>query len=425
MSYQIQRTIGREVSFSGIGLHTGDSVTMRMKPAEPDSGIRFIRTDLPDRPVIEAAIENVTDVLRGTSIGKSDVKIHTVEHVLCAVAGLGISNLIIEIDGKEPPAGDGSALPYMRLIDDEAKIVNQHSQRKVLVIKEPIQIIEEDKQLICLPCETYRISFTIEYSNPVINTQYACYDITERTFREEFAAARTYGFTSEVDALKARGLALGGSIENAVVVADDHILNDSLRWPDEFVRHKILDLVGDLSLTGVALQAHVIGIKSGHSMNFQLAKKLKELSNRPENLPTRLDIKKIMEIIPHRYPFLLVDRIVHMEDNRAIGVKNVTYNEQFFQGHFPREPLMPGVLICEALAQVAGVFMLREEQHKGKIPFFGGIENFRFRRPIRPGDTVSLEIEVLKVRGNIGKVRGVARVDGTVAAEGVLTFSLM
>ncbi len=426
MAYIYQKTIGKEVSYTGIGLHTGENVLIKFKPAGENEGIHFIRTDLPEKPKIAATIDNVTDVLRGTSIGCGDVKIHTVEHVLCALGGLGITNLLIEVDGSEVPAVDGSAMPFVEIFENEAGIVKQEAKRRVLTIDEPMQVIEADKQLVVLPSDEFKISFTVEYNNSVIGTQYAKFPINEKTFKKEIASARTYGFLSEVEYLKSKGLALGGSVENAIVVGENEIMNDSLRWKDEFVRHKILDLVGDLFLIGVSLKGHFIGIKSGHEMNFKMAQKLKKLADDPRKQETKMDIKRILEILPHRYPFLLVDKIVHMESGKsAIGVKNVTFNEQFFQGHFPGEPYMPGVLICEALAQVAGVLMLKEDQHKGKVPFFGGIESFRFRKPVRPGDTLYLEIQIIKIKGSIGKVKGIARVDNHKVAEGILTFSLI
>ncbi len=425
MSILRQKTLAREATLTGIGLHTGEPVTVVFKPAPENHGLHFVRVDLPGRPRVAATVGNVTDVLRGTTIGEGERRVHTVEHLLAAVSGLGITNLEIEMGGKEPPAVDGSAKPYVECLE-AAGIVEQQAPRRVLEVREPIHIIEADKQLVCLPADRFSVSFTIEYDNPVIGTQYARHEVNERTFPREIAPARTFGFYKEVEWLKEKGLARGGSLENAVVVAEDRVMNDALRFPDEFVRHKILDLVGDLALVGAAIRAHVIGVKSGHALNFALAKRLAALLDGQTSPPTKLDVNEIMKILPHRYPFLLVDRIVHLEEGRrAVGYKNVTYNEGFFQGHYPGDPVMPGVLVCEALAQVAGAFMLREEQHRGKIPYFGGIDECRFRRPVRPGDKLYLEIEVLKVRGGIGKVRGVGKVDGQVVAEATLTFSLM
>ncbi len=426
--YQTQRTIARETSYEGIGLHTGLNVKITFLPAPVNHGVVFVRTDVEEKPVITATIENVTDVFRGTTIGCGEFKIHTVEHVLCALAGLGISNILIMINAKEPPAVDGSAFTFVKLLE-ESGIVEQNEKTNQFSIGEPMQINEGAKQLIALPCDTFKISFTIDYDNPVIGTQYAQFEINEGTFKKEIMSARTFGFTQEVEELRKQGLALGGDLTNAIVVGDNGILNENLRYEDEFVRHKILDLVGDLFLTGLSLKGHFVAIKSGHALNVKLASLIKKKymeQKQAVKTPATLNIMQIIKIMPHRYPFLLVDKITEIRDGKgAVGVKNVTINEHFFTGHFPVQPVMPGVLIVEALAQVAGVFMLSKKENRGKLPYFTGIDNFRFRKPVLPGDILVLEIEVGKIKGNIGKVAGKVIVDGKLVAGGELMFSLV
>lgn len=423
--YQFQKTIAREISFEGIGLHTGLNVKITFLPAPVNHGVVFVRTDIAENPRIEASIENVTDVLRGTTIGSGGHNIHTVEHVLCALAGLGITNVLIHLNAKEPPAVDGSALPFVKLLE-EAGIVDQAEKTQQYTITEPIQLIEGQKQLIALPSDKFIISFTIDYDNPVIGTQYAQFEINGDTFRREIMSARTFGFLKEVEDLRKQGLALGGDFTNAIVIGDDKIMNESLRYDDEFVRHKILDLVGDLFLTGISIKGHFVAMKSGHAMNVKLASMIKKRYMGQKPPKTTLDVMKIMKILPHRYPFLLVDKITEIRDGKgAVGIKNVTINEHFFTGHFPAQPVMPGVLIVEALAQVAGVFMLSKKENRGKLPYFTGIDNFRFRRPVLPGDMLVLEVEFGKIRGNIGKVSGKVNVNGKLAAEGELMFSLI
>lgn len=423
--YQKQRTIAKETSFEGIGLHTGITVSIKFAPAPENHGIVFVRTDLPENPQIPASIDNVTDVFRGTTIGTGEIKIHTVEHVLCALAGLGITNVLILMSAKEPPAADGSALPFVTLLE-EAGIVDQEAKTTSYAITEPVQLVDGAKQLIAMPSDKFMISFTIDYDNPVIGTQYAQFVITPETFRKEIMYARTFGFTREVEELRKQGLALGGDLTNAIVVGDDGILNEGLRSADEFVRHKVLDLVGDLFLTGLSLKGHFIAIKSGHALNVQMASLLKKRYLEQKSPKSTMDIMKILRVLPHRYPFLLVDRITEIREGKgAVGIKNVTINEHFFTGHFPTQPVMPGVLIVEALAQVAGVFMLNKKENRGKLPFFTGIDNFRFRKPVGPGDILVLEIEMGKIKGNIGKVSGKVTVGDRLVAEGDLMFSLV
>ncbi|MDP7421771.1 MAG: UDP-3-O-acyl-N-acetylglucosamine deacetylase [bacterium] len=436
---RFQKTIGSEVSYRGIGLHRGAEVSLTFKPAPADTGVVFILLDGDKKFEIKACVENVTNVKRGTTIGRDGVEVHTVEHVLSALAGLEIDNIYVELDAPEPPAGDGSSLPFVEILD-QAGIVALSQKKKIFRIISPLTVSDYNdrekywRHVIVLPSDEFRVSFTIEYEHPAIGTQFAEFPINEQTFRNEIMGSRTFGFLSEVKELQAQGLALGGCMDNAIVLSDDKIMNDHLNHEDEFVRHKILDVMGDLSLLEASFCAHVIGIKSGHALNIALIKLIKDkyLRKPPpqkslsEGREIVYDVEDIMKILPHRYPFLLVDRIIELEvGKRAVGIKNVTINENFFSGHFPSKPVMPGVLIVEALAQVAGVFMLSQEDCGGKLPFFMGIDKVKFRRPVLPGDQLRLEVEVLRLRARTGKASAKAYVGDKVVCEGILKFTLV
>ncbi|MCK5655041.1 MAG: bifunctional UDP-3-O-[3-hydroxymyristoyl] N-acetylglucosamine deacetylase/3-hydroxyacyl-ACP dehydratase [Candidatus Aureabacteria bacterium] len=431
-----QRTIAKETGFSGIGVHTGNTTTITFKPAIPNSGIKFARIDLPESPTVKASVENVVGVTRGTTIAENGVKVHTVEHVLASVCASGIDNLLIEINSNEPPVGDGSALLFTELID-KAGIVEQEYPRKYFMPKEPISIVEGDIVLILLPSDTFKMSYTIAYDHPAVKAQYLSLPITKETFSKEIASSRTFCLYSEVEALMDQGLIKGGSLDNAVVIGKDAIFSkESLRFPDEFVRHKMLDLIGDLFLIGARIKSHVVAVKSGHPMNVKFARLIKSAMKKKEKsaVPVGLTgydeivlgIEKIKQILPHRYPFLLVDRVIDIvEDKRAVGIKNVTVNEEFFNGHFPERPVMPGVLQIEALAQVAGILMLKKADNQGKLAFFMGIDKAKFRKPVVPGDQLRLEIDVVKLRSTTGVVSGKAYVGDEIVSEAELKFAIV
>ena len=433
-----QRTISEPVSFSGVGLHTGSLTTVTFKPAAPDTGIVFYRVDLDGNPAIPADIDHVVDVSRGTTIGIGDVRVHTIEHSMAAMVGLGIDNLVIEIDAPEIPNGDGSALPVMSTLL-RANLQEQDAERKYITVDRPVYYRQDDVTLNILPSDELRITMTIAYDHVAIGTQYATFTITEDTFREQLAPARTFCFLREVRMLQERGLIMGGSLESAVVIGDEAILNDDLRFPDEFVRHKILDLLGDMYLLGRPVKGHVIGVKCGHEKNVMFSKQIKKVYSNGHAAkplkdyrisPTRrnngLDVNKIMRILPHRYPFLLVDRILTFVPMETVtGIKNVTVNEPFFQGHWPDTPVMPGVLIIEAMAQVSSVLIFNEDgEPRDKLAFFMGVEKAKFRRTVVPGDQLFIEAEMMHFRHNACKVKARALVEGDVAAEAVMTFNL-
>ncbi len=434
-----QKTIAAEASYSGVGLHTGSLTTVTFKPAPPDSGIVFIRTDLPERPVIPALVDNVVDVSRGTTIGIGSVKVHTIEHAMSAFAGMGVDNIIVEVDADEIPNGDGSSLPALGALL-KTGLAEQDAERRYITVDHPVYYRKDDVTLSILPSDEFRVTMTIAYDHMAIGTQYASFTINEETFRNEIAPARTFCFLREVRMLQDAGLIKGGGLESAVVIGDDQIINDDLRFPDEFVRHKILDLIGDTYLLGRPLKGHIIGVKCGHEKNVNFSKQIKKVymnghSGRvPENYqvahrrqPPALDVNKIMKILPHRYPFLLVDRILSFEPMKAVtGIKNVTVNEPFFQGHWPDVPVMPGVLIIEAMAQVSAMLIFGENgEANGQLAFFTGIEKAKFRNTVVPGDQLVIQAEMLHYRHNACKVSATALVDDAVAAEAVMTFGLM
>ena len=433
-----QQTIKREVNFRGTGIHTGGKVTMTWKPAPIDHGIKFVRTDLPSRPVIEPAIENIGDVTRWTTIGGNGTVIHTVEHVLGTLSGYGIDNLVIELDGEEPPVGDGSAKAYVAMVK-QAGIQPQEGKREIFQPRETIHVEVGEALAVVIPSDQLRISCTIHYGKPGLDAQFLSLAIDPETFESQVAPARTFAFYEDLQYLLDKGLIKGGSLENAVLIRNQSVLaTEPLRFRDEFVRHKILDILGDITLLGRPLAAHIITIRPGHTSNAELTKALrrqleKQLPTPPFTIsptpeaPTEIamDTMRLMNVLPHRYPFLLVDRIIHIEGERIIGLKNVTINEPFFQGHFPGHPIMPGVLQVEAIAQVAGVLMLRSGENAGKVAYFMSANNVKWRKPVRPGDQLLIEVEMGKSRGKIGKAKGVCRVGNEVVSEAEVMFSIV
>jgi len=428
-----QKTIRNETSFSGIGLHTGKNTTITFKPAPPDTGVVFIRTDLPDRPQIKADVAYVADVSRGTTIGFGEVRVLTIEHVLAAIAGLEIDNIYAEVDAGEAPVGDGSSLPFVKALSD-AGIEKQDRGRKEIKITHPITYERDGISLLALPSSSLKLSYTIDYGHCSLDTQYSSFTINPQTFASEIAPARTYCFLEDVEQLKAAGLIKGGSLENAVVIGDEGVLNEELRFSDEFARHKLLDLLGDLVLLGAPLQAHIVAIKGGHASHVEFVKQLRAeitVDERHEREAADmsleedgevLDSAQICEILPHRHPFLFVDRIIKIDDRRARGVKNVTISEPFFQGHIPGHPIMPGVLIVETIAQVGAILILSDEKHKGKLPYIFGIEKAKFRKPIYPGDRMDISVEIVNLHKRYGKLRGEVRVDGQLATQAEIIF---
>ncbi len=436
-----QKTIEREIGLEGIGLHTGNLVKVRFKPAAVDCGINFIRIDLPDRPVIKASLNSLfvpspaPTSPRRTTIGDDKVQIYTIEHLMATLAGLGIDNIDIEIDNNELPGLDGSSLNFLEALL-KAGIKEQDRERKYFMVKEPIFVEEDSASIAVFPASVLKISYTLSYDHPLLKAQVLQLNITPSVFQKELASARTFCLEEEVEVLKRQGFGRGANYDNTLVVGKSAVIKNKLRYEDEFVRHKILDLLGDLYLLGQPIRAHIIAIKSGHSVNLKLTQKINEQRKRyvlggvgshyHVTGEKELDVQEVKKILPHREPFLFVDKIVSLEvGKRAVGIKNLTKDDYFFKGHFPKRPIMPGVLIIEAMAQVGGVMMLAAEENRGKLAFFMAIDNAKFRKTVVPGDQLVLEVEAVKVKSKIGQVQGKAFVDGKLVAEANLMFALV
>ncbi len=424
-------TIASPVSLEGVGLHLGKPCRLTFLPAESGAGISLRRIDVEGSAPIPATVEQVGETERRTQLGSGESSVHTVEHVLAAVTALGIDDLLIEMDGPEPPILDGSAGPFFDAIA-AAGLASLEGLPEILTLSEPVRIIDGESVYEAFPSDRLELDVTIDFPHPRIGRQTTRICVTGESFKAELAGARTFGFVHEVEWLREKGLIKGASTENAIVLDDAEVVSGPLRWPDEFVRHKAMDCIGDLALAGARVRARIVAVKPSHRGTVALVRELKKLgkvqkiSDSPAKAkkqssgrPAVYGIEEIMRVLPHRYPFLLVDRILEIEANkRVVGIKNVTINEPFFQGHFPGHPIMPGVLIVEAMAQVGGMLLLGSlEEPDTKVVYFMSLDNVRFRKPVRPGDQIVFEVEIIQVRGMIAKTRGVARVDGEVVAE--------
>ena len=426
-----QQTIAHQVSLKGVGIHTGNKANITFKPAEVDSGITFIRTDISGSPRIKADVGSLLlapKFSRRSSIGNQQAEVQTVEHLMAALSSLGIDNIDIQIDNNEVPGLDGSSINFLEALE-KALVVPQDKPRYIYTVNEPICIQEGASSITILPAKEFKISYTLNYNHPMLAAQFLEIAVNAESFKTNLASARTFCLESEASELQNQGLGLGASYENTLVVGKAGVIKNKLRFHDEFVRHKILDLIGDLYLAGCPINGHVVALKSGHSLNLKLAQKIYEQKLKSQgagNAQEVLDVNAIMKIIPHREPFLFVDRVIILEKGkRATGIKNVTINDYFFRGHFPGRPVMPGVIIVEAMAQVGGVMMLAAEENKGKLAFFLSINNVKFRKPVVPGDQLVLEVEAIKVKSKTGQVRGRALVDGKVVAEADFVCALV
>jgi UDP-3-O-[3-hydroxymyristoyl] N-acetylglucosamine deacetylase/3-hydroxyacyl-[acyl-carrier-protein] dehydratase len=360
-------------------------------------------------------VSEVSGSERRTQLGKGAHAVHTVEHVLAAITGLGIDDVTIDMDGPEPPILDGSAAPFLSALT-EAGLAAINGEPDFLELSEPVRIIDGSSVYEAYPADRLELDVTIEFPHPLIGKQSRRFIVDDESFATELSRARTFGFVHEVDALRAKGLIKGASLENAVVLDDRDILSGELRWHDEFVRHKAMDCIGDLALAGARVKARIVAIKPSHRGTVTLVRELVRAGRKEKGMYT---IEDIMKVLPHRYPFLLVDRILEIEEKkRIVGLKNVTINEPFFQGHFPGHPIMPGVLIIEAMAQVGGMLLMGSvEDPESKVVYFMSLDNVKFRRPVKPGDQIRFELEITQLRGTVCKMRGIGKVDGEVVAE--------
>jgi len=428
-----QRTIEREATLTGRGLFTGFPVTVHFKPAGPASGITFVRSDQPTPVRIAARIENLSKRARRTSLKNGTIAIETVEHCLAAAHGLGLDNLDIELDNAELPSGDGSCIPFVDTLV-AAGLVEQDAERKYLPIKQVLRVTEEDAELVAWPGELDRLDiyYELDYGagNPVGRQTYR-FSLDREDFIEALAPARTFVLEEEALQLQAAGLGPHLTYRDVLVIGRDGPIENLYRFPDECVRHKVLDLVGDLMLAGGFVTGRIYARRSGHHLNQELVRRLAEahvaeqFHERMIGKP-RLDIRVVQRILPHRYPMLLVDRVIEMDgDRRAIGLKNVTVNEPFFQGHYPRNPIMPGVLIIEAMAQLGGLLLSQKLEHTGKVAVLLSLDKVKFRRPVAPGDQLILEAQTIRVKTRSGEVFCQAHVGGELAAEATIRFMLV
>jgi len=455
-----QHTILNEGTISGVGLHTGKISILKFLPAKINFGIRFQRVDLGNKPIIKADVDNVIEVERGTTISENNGKVSTIEHLLAALVGLQIDNILIQIDGPEVPIMDGSSIEFVKCLE-KCKTREQDAARKYLEIPNSISYKDEKNnvEIAAYPFDDYRVTVMVDYNSQVLGSQHHTLNKIDN-FKKDIAKSRTFCFLHEVEILFKQNLIKGGDLNNAIVIVDkvlnnnklqeiskmigkkdikikkEGILNNTkLRYTNEPARHKLLDVIGDLALVGQPIKGHIIGARPGHKANIEFAKKLKSLSSKNKLIAPKYNINKkpiyninqIKNILKHRHPFLFVDKIIHIDEMQIIGIKNVTNNENFFEGHFPNNPIMPGVIQVEALAQVGGILVMNSIEDSEKyIPYLVGIENFRFRKMVLPGDTLILKSTFISpIKRGIAKMKSEAFVGDDLVSEGIMTATIV
>lgn len=420
-----QRTVANKISLDGKGIHTGVDVKLELCPAPANHGIVFIRTDIEGEPNIPVKVELHSHRRRCTTLTAENAEVQTVEHLLAALYGRGIDNVKIRISGSEVPGTDGSAQPFAELVD-KAGIKELDDVIKTYAVKNPIAVRDDQSFITAYPNpDGLKITYTLDYSVFGMPIEQATLEINPDTFRD-IAPARTFCFKQEIDQLIKSGYGKGASYKTTLVYDNGKIIENELRYKDEFLRHKVLDMLGDLSLLGMGVHAHIVANKSGHNLNVTLVRKIKEammLDQSPAK--TLMDVQQIKDILPHRYPFLLVDRIIELEEGkRVVGIKNVTANEEFFLGHFPNRPVMPGVLQIEAIAQTGGILMLKHLKSEGKVAFLLSVDEVKFRKTVVPGDQLRIEVVAQRIKSSLGKVSGKITVDGELVTEADIKFAL-
>ncbi|HEY1794178.1 MAG TPA: bifunctional UDP-3-O-[3-hydroxymyristoyl] N-acetylglucosamine deacetylase/3-hydroxyacyl-ACP dehydratase [Opitutaceae bacterium] len=434
-----QRTLSRAVTIKGSALHTGEAVTLTLKPAATDHGVTFKRVDLSGAPEIKPRVDHVTDLVRATTIQSGHVKVHTVEHVLSALSGCGIDNAVVEMNASEPPIMDGSARPFVALIE-EAGPVEQDKEREYFVLDSPVSVTRGNSSIIALPHDGLKISCT-SADDRGIHTQHLSLSIDPETYVSQVAPARTFTIYEDIEELLKMGKIRGGSLDSAIVIKGDKVISkEPLRFKDEFVRHKILDIVGDITLLGMPLRAHIVATRPGHALNAELTKALFErmqagrkrggkrqkLTGKAPDEVSELDIRAILEVLPHRYPFVLIDRVVEFPgEDEVVALKNVTFNEPYFNGHFPGDPVMPGVLQLEAMAQAIGILAIRRNNWVPRPAFFMSADKVKFRRPVRPGDQITVRAKLTKVRGKVIAAEASCSVGDQVASSADILVTLL
>ncbi len=424
-----QRTLKTAVEFAGVGLHSGEHVRARCLPAPQGTGVAFVRTDLPDSQEIPARVSYRSPVDRRTRLHRGGAEVDTVEHVLAVCFGLRVDNLRIEVSGGEMPDLDGSALGLLGLFQ-QAGTVEQRDEARVFQLDRPLYVRDGAATLVALPSDrtALNLQYFASFEEPGVEDGSYQLEVCPETFAEELAGARTFCLASEVEALRSAGFGKGANRENTIILGDPE---SEMRMPQEPVRHKMLDLLGDLALLGADLQAHIIATRSGHATNAELVRQLVDLMQEQETgglikRESGLDVREIMRMLPHRYPFVMVDRVIEIDGyQRAVGIKNVSVNEPYFQGHFPNAPLMPGVLQLEAMAQLAGVLLLRKLENTGKLAVLWAIDKVKMRGSVVPGDQLRLEVETLRMKGKTAQVKGVGTVAGRVVCEATLMFTMV